>query len=118
VLEAVTAILRSRFHRVRTACDAREALALLEEHEFDVVVADLQTSGNSDGIKLRQWLDAKRPLLGRHMVLMRASTPAAGSGDNGILGDCPVLQKPFKAADLLTLIDGMLARADTTTLKR
>jgi len=117
-LEAVTAILRSRDHRVRTACDTSEALALLEEEEFDVVVADLQAPGNGDGIELRQWLDAKRPQLAQHMVLMQASAPAAGTSDNGVLSGCPVLQKPFKAADLLTLIDGLLGRADTTALKR
>jgi PAS domain S-box-containing protein len=118
VLEAVTAILRSRYHRVRTACDANEALALLEEQEFDVVVADLQTTSNSGGIKLRQWLDAKRPQLAQHIVMMRASAPAAGSEDIWAQSGRPVLQKPFKAADLLTLIDGMLARADTTAIKR
>jgi two-component system NtrC family sensor kinase len=117
VLEAVSAILRSRYHRVRTACDATEALALLEEQEFDIVVADLHAPGNSDGSKLRQWLEAKRPQLAQHMVLMRASAPTAGTGDNEALSGCPVLQKPFKAADLLTLIDGLLARADITALK-
>src|SRR4029077_2372070 len=92
VLEAVTAILRSRYHRVRTACDANEALALLEEQEFDVVVADLLTTSNSDGIKLRQWLDARRPQLARHLVMMRASAPAAGSDDVGALSGRSVLQ--------------------------
>jgi PAS domain S-box-containing protein len=118
VLEAVTAILRSRYHRVRTARDANEAQTLLEEQDFDVVVADLQGPGNGDGIKLRQWLEAKRPLLAQHMVLMRASAPASGSGEDAVPNGCPVLQKPFKAADLLALVDGMLAQADPTALKR
>jgi hypothetical protein len=81
-------------------------------------VADLPTTGNSGGIKLRQWLDAKRPQLAQHMVMMRASAPAAGSEDIWAQSGRPVLQKPFKAADLLRLIDGMLARADTTAIKR
>jgi two-component system NtrC family sensor kinase len=117
VREAVAAILGSRYHRVQTACDANEAQRVLEEQEFDVVVADLQAPGNGEGIGLREWLEAKRPLLAQHMVLMRATAPASGSGQAALEGR-PVLQKPFKAADLLALVDGMLARIDAAPLKR
>jgi two-component system NtrC family sensor kinase len=118
VLEAVTAILRSRYHLVRTACDANEAQRLLKEQDFDVLVADLQAPGDGDGIKLHQWLEANRPLLAQHMVLTRASAPASLTREDGVPNGCPVLQKPFKAADLLALVDGMLAQADPTALKR
>jgi two-component system, NtrC family, sensor kinase len=119
VLDAVTAILRSRYHHVRTACDVSEAVALLEEQKFDVVVADIQTLGSSnDGIQLAERLGAKRPGLSHNVVLMRASAPAPASGDDGVLSGCPVLQKPFKAVDLLTMVDGILSRADSTALKR
>jgi PAS domain S-box-containing protein len=118
VLEAVTAILRSRYHHVRTARDANEAQALLEEQSFDVVVADLQACGKGEGIKLRQWLEAKRPLLAQHVVLMRASTPASGSTEDEVPDGCPVLQKPFKASDLLALVDEMLVQVDAAPLQR
>jgi two-component system NtrC family sensor kinase len=118
VREAVTAILRSRYHRVRTARDANEAQRLLEEQEFDVVVADLQAPGNGEGMGLREWLEAKKPLLARHMVLMRATASATGSGQDAALEGRPVLQKPFKAADLLALVDGVLAQIDAAPLKR
>jgi len=118
VREAVTAILRSRYHRVRTACDAKEAQRLLEEQEFDVVVADLEAPGNGDGIRLREWLEAKKPLLAQHMILMRATAPATGSGQDAVSDGRPVLQKPFKAADLLALVDGVLAQIDAAPLKR
>jgi CheY-like chemotaxis protein len=103
---------------VRTASNANEAQRLLEEQEFDVVVADLQAPGNGEGMGLREWLEAKKPLLARHMVLMRATAPATGSGQDAALEGRPVLQKPFKAADLLALVDGVLAQIDAAPLKR
>jgi len=118
VREAVAAILGSRYHRVQTACDTNEAQRLLEEQEFDVVVADLWAPGNGDGIGLREWLEAKKPRLARHMILMRATARAAGSGQDAALEGRPVLQKPFKAADLLALVDGVLAQIDPAPLKR
>jgi two-component system NtrC family sensor kinase len=104
VLEAVEAILRDGNHTVRAAASFAEAERLLNEQEFDVVVADAEVRANGGGEALHKWLNANRPALLGRLVWMRASAMPAttnGEAENG----SPVLQKPFKAADLLCAVE-------------
>jgi two-component system NtrC family sensor kinase len=110
VLEAVEAILRDGNHAVRAVSSLPEAQRLLAEQEFDAVVADAELPAGTGGENLQSWLTANRPSLATRIVWMRASAgPAFGESQpgNGTL----VLQKPFKAADLLSAVDAALSQA-------
>jgi len=106
VLEAVEAILREGNHAVRTAASLPEAQQLLEQEDFDAVVADIEVSGGAGTASFEEWLGANKPLLVKRLVWMSAS--ASGScesqGGNGLRH----LQKPFKAADLLAAVETAL----------
>jgi two-component system NtrC family sensor kinase len=108
VLEAVGAILRGRDHRVRTARDIREARALLEKEEFDLIVADLQSSDDANGGGLGEWLARHKPALSHRLIWMCAVAPSEGAAEHSAGDGRQILQKPFKASDLLAAVDELL----------
>jgi len=107
VLEAVGTILRGRDHRVWTARDIPEARALLEQEEFDLIVADLQISDGANGGGLGEWLAQHKPALSRRLIWMCAVAPSE-EGRNTAGHGRQILQKPFKASDLLAAVDELL----------
>src|SRR5258706_1237829 len=107
VLEAVEAILRDGNHAVRAAASLPEAQRLLAEQEFDPGVADAKVRPVVGGGSLQSWLAANRPALATRMVWMRASAGHAPTEIYAADG-LPVLQKPFKAADLLSGVETVL----------
>jgi two-component system NtrC family sensor kinase len=108
VLEAVGTILRGRDHQVKTARDIREAFALLEKEDFDLVVADLHVSDGANGGGLSEWLAQHKPNLSRKLIWMCAVAPTEDAGENLSENGRQILQKPFKAADLLAAVDALL----------
>jgi DNA-binding NtrC family response regulator len=108
VLEAVGTILRGRDHRVRTARDIPEALAMLEKEDFDLIIADLQISDGANGKGLGEWLAAHKPALSRRLIWMCAVAPSPDAGERIAGNGGPILQKPFKASDLLAAVDELL----------
>jgi DNA-binding NtrC family response regulator len=117
VLEAVSGILRARNHQVRPAANFADAQQALREQEYDVVVADLQIYECSGDQGFRSWLRAHRPSLAQRVILMRASTPLPSQSD-AALGALQVLQKPFKAGELLAVIESALSEAGTVSVER
>jgi len=118
VLEAVEAILRDRDHLVRPAKTPQEAHKLLELHEFDVVLMDGGLNGKGPAGSLYQWLLSHRPHLAQRTIWMRAGTPGNTPTANLEKAGQTVLQKPFKASDLLSAIDVFLHAADASSLRR
>jgi two-component system NtrC family sensor kinase len=117
VLEAVSGILRARNHQVRPAADLADAQQALREQEYDVVVADLHIYEGTREQGLRSWLRSHRPSLGQRVVLMRATTPVPSQND-GALGAFQILQKPFKAGELLAVIEAALSDAGAVSIER
>jgi two-component system NtrC family sensor kinase len=117
VLEAVEAILRDGNHEVRSAASLPEAQRLIGEHEFDVVVADSAVRASNGSGNLQDWLTANNPELARRLVWMSASAMPASAenpaAENGLL----VLQKPFKAIDLLSAVELVLGRVQPAAVQ-
>ena len=109
VLEAVGTILRGRDHRVQTARNMRDARALLEKEEFDLVVADLHVSDGANGDELTEWLAQHKPGLSRRLIWMCAVAPSEDAGEHIAGKGRQILQKPFKASDLLAAVDELLS---------
>jgi two-component system NtrC family sensor kinase len=108
VLEAVGTILRGRDHRVKTARDIREACALLEKEDFDLIVADLHVSDGANGGGFGEWLSQHRPALSHKLIWMCAVAPSEDAGENLSGNGRQILHKPFKATDLLAAVDALL----------
>jgi len=119
VLEAVGAILRAGDHRVRTARNTREACALLEEEDFDLIVADLQISDGANGNGLGEWLAQHKPALSRSLIWMCAVAPFADRGAPFAGDGRQILQKPLNATDLLAAVkDLLLSNVQTAAIHR
>ena len=116
VLEAVGGILRGRDHAVETVRSAADAMELLEEREFDLIVADLDVAGNGRNI-LHDWILARRPALAKRCIWTRLATPLAQTNAQPQNNGDFVLQKPFKAAELIAAVDGALASVQTTPVE-
>jgi len=108
VLEAVGTILRARDHRVQTARNIREAQALLEKEDFDLVVADLHVADGANGGGLSEWLAGHKPSLNHRLIWMCAVAPSEDAGEHIPGKGGQILQKPFKANDLLAAVDELL----------
>ena len=117
VLEAGGAILRGRNHTVRTATALRDALRVLQEEEFDVIVADMQLCRTAGDMGLHPWLAANRPALALRVILMRATAPATPPSEE-MRGALQVLQKPFKAGDLLAAVEAALNDVHPVPIER
>jgi len=109
VLEAVGTILRGGNHRVRTARDTREACALLEQEDFDLIVADLQISDGANGNGLGEWLAQHKPALSRRLIWMCTVAPSADRGASFAGDGRQILQKPLNATDLLAAVKDFAA---------
>ena len=115
VLEAVEAILRDGNQLVRSVVELSEAQQLLGHQEFDAIVADINMAGHGTD-SFENWLAANKPALARRVVWMSAAaTPDVPSRENG---GAPVIQKPFKAADLLAAIEAVLGGVQVTPIHR
>jgi two-component system NtrC family sensor kinase len=108
VLEAVSTILRGRDHRVHTATGITEAIALMEQQEFDLIIADLQISEGPDGEGFGDWMAKHKPALSHNLIWMSAVTPPRGAGQKFTGNSGQILQKPFKASDLIAAVDELV----------
>jgi len=108
VLEAVGTILRGRDHRVQTARNMQDARALLEKHDFDLVVADLQAADGAGGDRLADWLAQHKPALTQRVIWMCTVAPNGSSAEKSSTNGRQILQKPFKASELLAAVDELL----------
>ena len=119
VLEAVGTILRGGDHRVWTAKDTRQACALLEQEDFDLIVADLQISDGANGNGLGEWLAQHKPALSRRLIWMCAVAPSADRGAPFAEDGRQILEKPLNATDLLAAVkDLLLSNVQTAAIHR
>ena len=117
VLEAVEAILRGRNYSVRTARSLNEAGSLLEEYEFDAILADTDLEKNAEEETIFGWLEARQPALARRLIWTCASAAPDSMRVREVNG-LQVLQKPFKAEDLLAAIEAVLMGNQTAPIER
>jgi DNA-binding NtrC family response regulator len=81
---------------------------MLEKHEFDMVVADLQVSDGANGDSLIEWLAKHKPALTGRVIWMCAVAPLRSAGEKSTEKRRQILQKPFKASELLAAVDELL----------
>ena len=108
-----------RDHRVHPARNMQEARSVLEQQNFDVIIADLQIAEGPNGSGLESWLAENKPALSRKLIWMCAVAPSDGAAERVSDSNSRILQKPFKVSELLAAVDELLLnRMDTAPIGR
>jgi DNA-binding response OmpR family regulator len=94
-----------------------EAKALIEVQDFDLVVADMHMTGSAGHLGLQAWLKANKPSLAQRLVFMCASAPTLPTNED-LRSGFPILQKPFKTADLLATVEAALGDIHSAPIGR
>ena len=103
-------ILERAGYRVRTAVDGMEALAMLKEHEFDMVVSDVDMP-RMNGFTLTEKIRADARISALPVVLV-TSLDSAGDQKHGITvgADAYIMKTSFEKSRLLEVIRNLLER--------
>jgi DNA-binding NtrC family response regulator len=117
VLDVMGTILRGRNHVVHKASTLADAKSVLKRQECDVIVADMQIAENTEHTGLSEWLKANQPALLHRLVWMRASAPS-GAAQEKARAAAPVLQKPFRAGELLAVVESLLSDVHSAPIER
>jgi CheY-like chemotaxis protein len=92
-------------HRVRTAPDARAALAMIENGEpVDLVFSDVMMAGSMNGFELARTIRRRHPKL--PILLTTGYSDVLTSA--GVV-EFPILKKPYGEAEIARSIDRLLA---------
>ncbi|SAK96599.1 integral membrane sensor hybrid histidine kinase [Caballeronia hypogeia] len=106
VAAGLCAVLEVLGWQARHAASGDAALNVLEAGgEFDLVLSDIQMPGACDGIRLAEWIKAKRP---RQPVALM--TGYADQLEQARRTGFTILAKPFNIDDLKALLDGLPVR--------
>jgi two-component system cell cycle response regulator CpdR len=97
--------LRRAGHDVEAAGNGLDAIAILMQQEFDLLLADVVMPG-MDGIEVARRAARENPRL--KVLFITGFAAVALRARNGMAGDPKVLSKPFHLKDLVSQIDRML----------
>ncbi|MEX0936784.1 MAG: sigma-54 dependent transcriptional regulator [Pirellulales bacterium] len=105
--ESIADVLRHTGHQVECRGSAREALRVLQDDAFDVVVTDLQMPGMS-GLEFIQHVQRQR--MGVQMVMVTAHATVASAVEAMRHGAFDYIEKPFDVEQLEQRVNQALER--------
>lgn len=110
--EFLSILLSREGYAVETAADAKEALALLAERSYELIISDVRMPG-LDGITLLKQVKQSWPNTAVLMVTAFSATEDAVEAMK--LGAYDYLTKPFKVEELKVLVRNALEKLDLTS---
>jgi two-component system NtrC family sensor kinase len=118
VLELEREILEGRFGIIHAVRNGREAIRLLDREPLDLVVADFKITGDFTGRELYEWICQHHPGLSSHLIFTTSGTSTEEANFLKVQHNCPFFQKPYGVDEFFALVQDMLGRNDTTTIRR
>jgi two-component system NtrC family sensor kinase len=108
IAQLVADLLDGEGYEVETAADGRAALDRLAQRSYDAVLSDLRMP-EIDGLGLFRAIEQRHPELLRRFVFITGTSAQAEY--QGFIDDSkvPVLTKPFDVADLLRVVQRLVA---------
>ena len=116
VLEVEREILKEKGHTVHVAANVREATALLERQEVDVIIADFKLSGPLGGQELYGWVRHRKPGLSDRLIFTFADGQSEDAAHFLAASGCASLHKPFRVDELVTAVQQALAQRRASAL--
>lgn len=107
MLIALNAILSRKGYRVTTTASSREALEILREKHYDLIISDLRMP-NLDGIELLKRVRSSNA--GSAVVLLTAFGTVPNAVEAMKLGAFDYLMKPFSSEQLERVVEEALSR--------
>ena len=119
LLKISSSILRRKGFSVATQTDARRALALLQQEQFDVILLDLLMPG-MDGLAFLEQFDVRqRP---EEVIILTAYSDVQSAVETVKRGAYSYLAKPFDSAEVINRIDNIrelqILRAENERLRQ
>jgi CheY-like chemotaxis protein len=105
VRDAIKMMLKFDGHEVQTANGSKEALSLLEQGKFDLIITDYSMSGMK-GDELAAVIKQRLPH--QPIIMITAYAEMLKSSSNPLPGVDFIISKPFSLADLREAIAGVL----------
>ncbi len=115
-LETITKRLNKRQVDASGARSGEEALKLLKEKTFDVVILDIKMPGGMDGIEALREIKKIQPLA--EVILLTGHASVETSIEGMKLGAFDYLLKPIKLEELLKKIAQTIEKKDTHDQKQ
>ena len=94
--------------RILQACDADEAIAILQHHDVDLMFSDIMMPGSMDGRRLAEWAREERPDM--RILLTTASASQIQRNEQDEESAFELLPKPYSKQDLLTAVHIIMTR--------
>ena len=107
IREALAALLEGDGHCVSAAASSEQAMELLREDQFDVVISDLRMNGHS-GLDLLRWIRESCPAT--EVIILTAYGTVEGAVEAMKLGAYDYVAKPVDRERLGLLIDKALEK--------
>ncbi|MBF0292874.1 MAG: response regulator [Nitrospinae bacterium] len=85
-----------------SAASVAEAIALLEEHDFDAIVSDVKMP-STDGYALGAWINERRPEMMKRLIFATGAIDQRMKDYCAKYG-CRILEKPFDGAALVRMV--------------
>jgi hypothetical protein len=83
-----------------------------------LLLADLDLTGTASRNILHDWIIARRPGLAKRCIWMRGVAPLGRPPEQATRNGNYILQKPFKAVELLAAVDGVLGSVQPASVQR
>ena len=111
IAEIIRRVLEPQGYRVVAAPSGADALKLLPAGEFLGVITDMRTPGGVSGGDLHAWIQTNRQDLAARVIFITGDI--ANDETFAILNQtkAPCLQKPFKNADLIAMVEKTFGKA-------
>jgi two-component system NtrC family sensor kinase len=107
VRELISDALGIEGHDVHTAENGKEALDLIGQHRYDLVLCDLRMP-EMDGQRLYEEVQRDYPQVLKRIVFVTAQAHSADYGPFLRSTGIPVVEKPFTLRQLRQMVDKML----------
>jgi PAS domain S-box-containing protein len=109
IRRALLRFLQRRGHSVDLASEGREALQLIEQQYYDVILTDLRMPGMG-GEMLLETLRERDPAAARRVMFMTGHVARDDAALTTTYADVPVIEKPFSLNELGDQLDELAAR--------
>ncbi len=109
ILELIEYNLTKNGYRVKTASSGEEALDLVKENDYDLIILDLMLPG-VDGLDITKIIKADKQKAGIPIVMVTAKADEADKVAGLEIGADHYVTKPFSPRELLAIVKATLRR--------